>query len=183
MSQRSIFPRDGLPTALRADFEAFWAAFPLRKPNPRALAEKAFAKAVKRGAKPADLIAAAGAYAAEVKRQGVAETFIVHARTFISQDRWQDYVPKGEAAAPSASASVADHPLWLALCSHLSEAEFRAWILPLKLTRPQQPGEAALLVAPSRFHRNWIRQHHADRLRAALRVQTLSIEVAEDIRL
>ena len=63
MTQRSLFPKDGLPRGLRADFDAFWNAYPPRRPNPRALAEVAFAAAVRNGAAPEDLVRAADAHA------------------------------------------------------------------------------------------------------------------------
>ena len=58
--QRALFPKDGLPKHLRDDFEIFWEAYPARKPNPRALAEVAYGRAVREGVKPDDL-ARAGA--------------------------------------------------------------------------------------------------------------------------
>jgi hypothetical protein len=51
MRQAALFPaKAGLPRALEAGFARFWAAYPERKPNPRALAEKEFARAIKAGA-------------------------------------------------------------------------------------------------------------------------------------
>jgi len=57
--QRALFPKDGLPKHLRGDFDIFWTAYPARKPNPRALAEVAYARAVREGAVPNDLARAA----------------------------------------------------------------------------------------------------------------------------
>lgn len=182
MSQRSLFPKDGLPSRLRADFEAFWKAYPTRRPNPRALAEAEFAKAVRVGAVPAELVAAAGGYAAEVKRQAIAEDYVVHAATFLRQRRFLDYRP-AEAAAPSSSAPHldGDHPLWPHLRSLVSPAEFVRWFQPLQVLSLSE-GQAALLVAPSRFHRDWLRTHHVILLKGALRVRRLDIDVMEDIR-
>jgi hypothetical protein len=183
MSQRTLFPKGGLPTRLRADFEAFWAAYPPRRPNPRALAEAAFAKAVQAGAAPSDLVAAATAYAAEVMRKGVGEDFIVHARTFLAQARFLDYLaaPAERAPAPRAPRPDPDHPLWRATLWGIGLVEFERWIAPLAVVTHSE-GDAALLQAPSRFHRDWVRQHYAVALKAALRVRLLDIDTAEDIR-
>jgi hypothetical protein len=182
MSQRNLFPKGGLPDRLRGDFEAFWKAYPPRSPNPRKLAEAAFVKTVVAGTSPADLVAAAGAYAAEVKRKGVAEDFIVHARTFLTQQRFADYVPKPDAAPVAMDTTRAiEHPLWPAMASRIDARAFCRWIEPLAVVTHSE-GEAALLQAPSRFHRDWVRQHYAVPLKTALRVRILEIDVAEDIR-
>lgn len=182
MSQRSLFPRSGLPASLRGDFEAFWRAYPARRPNPRALAEAEFAKAVRAGAEPADLVAAAAAYADQVKKLGIAEAFVVHAATFLRQRRFLDYLSAGD-APPAASVSQPDpdHPLWQATRGAISVAEFQRWIAPLVVVTHTE-GEAALLQAPSRFHRDWVRSHYRVQLRLALRVRILDVEIAEDIR-
>lgn len=182
MSQRNLFPKGGLPARLRGDFEAFWKAYPPRSPNPRALAEVAFLKAVVGGVQPSDLVAAATAYAAEVKRRGVAEDFIVHARTFVSQQRFLDYLPQPERTATEPdTARAIDHPLWPAMRSRIDAHPFRRWIEPLVVVTHSE-GDAALLQAPSRFHRDWVRSNYAIPLKAALRVRILDIEIEEDIR-
>lgn len=126
MRQQAMFPKSALPRALEADFARFWAAYPQRTPNPRALAEKEFAKAVKAGAAADDLVLAAGGYAAEVKRLGTANDFIVHAATFLRQARFRDYL-----ATPSVQiggSAEPTHPLWPALKPHLDVSTFNAWI-------------------------------------------------------
>lgn len=182
MSQRNLFPKAGLTTALRTDFEAFWAAYPPRRPNPRALAEVAFQAAVKAGsATSAELVAAATAYAAEVKRKGIAEDFIVHARTFLVQQRFRDYLAAPAPASEVSPAADVEHELWHRLRDRMSVGEFLRWIAPLVVVT-HTDGEAALLQAPTRFHRDWVRQHHAIPLKAALRVRILDIEIVKDIR-
>lgn len=181
MSQRNLFAKAGLTPALRADFDAFWAAYPPRRPNPRALAEVAFQAAVKAGsASPADLVAAAAAYAAEVRRKGIAEAYIVHARTFLVQQRYRDYVPAATVAAPKARAEI-DHPLWPAMRGRIGETDFHRWIWPLRPVSVVE-GERAVLWAPTRFIRDWVRQHYAIDLKAALSVRILDVEIQEDIR-
>ena len=181
MSQRALFPNDALPRALRADFEAFWNAYPRRNPNPRAVAEAAFARAVADGAQPEDLVRAADAYATECRKNGVAPTFVVHARTFLVQRRYEDYL-RAAPPAPAATARVAiDHPLWPHMQARVSESDFRRWLLPLRCVSIVA-GAHAVLKAPSRFHRDWVRQHFDLALKAGLGVRILDIEIAEDVR-
>ena len=88
--QRALFPKDGLPKHLRDDFDIFWAAYPPRQPSPRALAEVAYARAVRDGATPDDLARAAARYADEVLAQRIEAAFVVHAATFLRQRRFLD---------------------------------------------------------------------------------------------
>lgn len=173
--QRSLFPKDGLPRQLRADFEAFWDAYPSRRPNPRALAETAFARAVAQGARPEDLVRAADGYCAEVRKMGIGQEFVVHAATFLRQRRWQDYLHDPVAAAPARPAEP-EHALWPALRTRLSPTDFRAWIAPLTVLS-HTDGEAALLEAPTAFHRSHVLMHHSVALKAALRVKRMDIVV------
>lgn len=183
MSQRNLFPKDGLPKSLRTDFEAFWNAYPVRSPNPRALAETAYARAVAAGAIPADLVRAADAYAAEVRQRGIGQEFVVHAATFLRQRRHEDYLraPIAEAPRRTASTDEIDHPLWHRVRDQVSEGDFRRWLQPLRCVSLVE-GSRAVLQAPSRFHRDWVRLHYAVPLKGALRVRILDIDIAEDIR-
>lgn len=130
MRQPAMFPaKAGLPRALEAAFARFWAAYPERRPNPRALAEKEFARAIKAGAAADDLVAAAGGYAAEVKRLGTAMEFVVHAATFLRQARWRDYLTPAEPiGAPAAGGAEPTHLLWAAMKPHMDASTFNAWI-------------------------------------------------------
>lgn len=100
-----------LPMALRDAFEAFWAAYPARRPNPRRAAETAFAAAVARGADPAALPRAAARYAAECRHRAIAEAYIPHARTWLAQERYADYPDPTEPAARTVDRSVSQDPL------------------------------------------------------------------------
>ena len=166
-----------LPGELLGLFADFWDAYPYRRPNPRALAEAAFAAAVKAGAKPADLVAAAVAYAAECKAKGVAEAFVVHARTFLAQRRFEDYLaPATGQGVVSNKLVEPDHPWWPAFRGRHSAVEFRTWIVPLTLcgTAPA-PFDIAILEAPSAFHRDIVRDRYAKPLKVALRVKQLML--------
>jgi hypothetical protein len=164
---------DALPGELRGIFAEFWEAYPHRRPNPRAVAEGAFAAAVKAGAKPADLVGAAAAYAAECRAKGIAEAFIVHARTFLAQRRFEDYLGAVPApAAASSSPAEPDHPWWPAFRGRVSPAAFAHWIVPLACMGGSTDADgralSVTLSAPSAFHRDYVREHFAEALKAAL---------------
>ncbi len=176
MRQPAMFPaKTGLPRALEAAFARFWASYPERRPNPRALAEKEFAKAVKAGAAADDLIAAATGYAAEVKLQGTANEFIVHAATFLRQARWRDYLtPEAPIGAP-ASPAEPPHELWPELLSHMDEPTFRAWIGRCDVT--SRDGAELVLSAPSTFIAARIRQEFVPLLKRVLECTvTITVE-------
>lgn len=163
--QPAMFPRKALTPALAASFAAFWAAYPRRSPNPRAVAAVAFLGAVKSGADPAQLGAAAGAYAAEVKAKGIEEKFVVHASTFLRQQRFLDYQPEPGAAA-RAPAAEPDHPLWPKLQGHLSAAVFQAWIGKCQVL--ELTSSHLILRAPSSFVASRMREEFLPLLRRAL---------------
>lgn len=150
MKQRPLFPTKPLPTDLEAPFEAFWKAYPPRRPNPRLVAAQAFAKIVKHHATAEQLIAAAAAYAAEVVLKRIKEESILHARTFLAQGRYLDYLPPPEAAAAApAPTAEPEHPLWPRLQGHVDLPTFQAWIgkcQVLELTESR-----LILRAPSSF--------------------------------
>ena len=176
--QRALFPKDGLPKHLRDDFDIFWAAYPARKPNPRALAEVAYARAVREGVQPNDLARAAARYADEVRAQKIDAAFVVHAATFLRQRRWLDYL-NAEAPAPGWAAErrvYEDHPLRAVTRGRISDADFIAWIAKLEIAA-WEPGEYALLIAPTAFHRDWVRGYLAGEIRASMQVRVLQIDI------
>jgi len=73
-------------------FKEFWGAYPKREgANPKAPAEQKFANAVKAGADPKEIVAAAGRYAEEIRRGGKEAKFVAQAVTWLNQKRWEDY--------------------------------------------------------------------------------------------
>jgi len=158
--QPAMFPRQALTPALETAFAAFWAAYPRRSPNPRAVAAVAFLGAVKAGADPANLTRAAAAYAAEVKAKRIEEPFIVHASTFLRQERYLDYPPEPEAAAPAPAGP--EHPLWPRLQAHMDASTFGAWIGRCEVA--DETHLVLTLKAPSRF----VAQHIGAEFRAVL---------------
>ena len=175
--QRALFPKDGLPKHLRDDFDIFWSAYPPRQPNPRALAEVAYARAVREGVKPDDLARAAARYSDEVRAQKINATFVVHAATFLRQRRFLDYLT-AQAPAPEAAPRRVDeaHPLRAVTRGRISDADFIAWIAKLEI-EAWEHGERAVLIAPTTFHRDWVRNYLAADIRASMQVRVLEIDI------
>jgi hypothetical protein len=175
--QRALFPKDGLPKHLRDDFDIFWAAYPPRQPNPRALAEVAYARVVREGSKPDDLARAAARYSDEVRAQKIEPAFVVHAATFLRQRRYLDYLT-AQAPAPEAAPRQVyeDHPLRAVTRGRISDADFIAWIAKLEIS-VWEKGQRAVLIAPSAFHRDWVRNYLAAELRAWMQVRVLEIDI------
>jgi hypothetical protein len=133
-----------------AEFEAFWSAYPKRVPNPKAVAFQKWQTLLKTKTVTAEeLTRAAAAFAAECARLKTEQTFIVHARTFLSQGRFSDYLPKPEAVqAVPADLPELFHRL-RARRPDLTEAVWKSWLASLRLEfRPK-----ATITAPSAFHR------------------------------
>jgi hypothetical protein len=179
--QRALFPKDGLPKHLRDDFDIFWAAYPPRKPNPRALAEVAYARAVRECVKPDDLARAAARYSDEVREQKIDAAFVVHAATFLRQRRFLDYL--NAAPAPEAAPRQVDeaHPLRAGTRGRISDADFVRWIMPL-LPGRTEGDERACFYAPTVFHRDWVRAQFATEIRDALKVRLVFIDVYPQTR-
>ena len=175
--QRALFPKDGLPKHLRDDFEIFWEAYPARKPNPRALAEVAYGRAVREGVQPNDLARAAARYSDEVRAQKIDAAFVVHAATFLRQRRFLDYLT-AQAPAPEAAPRRVDeaHPLRAVTRGKISDADFIAWIAKLEIAVWER-GQRALLIAPTAFHRDWVRNYLSGDLRAWMQVRVLEIDI------
>lgn len=109
-------PADLSPELAEA-FTRFWTAYPRRPGNPRAQAEHEFAAAVKRGVTPEVLIGAAGRYAADVKARGLDPQYVCHARTWLHQRRWEDWLEEAPHPEPveGGGEAVSQDPLFDAL--------------------------------------------------------------------
>jgi hypothetical protein len=160
----------GLPARLKPHFEALWAAYPARRPNPRAKAEARFA-ALATHARPEDIAAAAEAFAAECRAQKIDGPFVPHLATWLSERRFMDYPPFATlAAAPHPTEAEPDHAWWPSFRGRISITDFRHWIAPL-VVLAQTDGEGALVQAPSRFHADRVRANHASLVARALGVK------------
>lgn len=124
--------------------ERFWKAYPSRgdAANPKAPALDKFARAVKSGADPEEIIAAAGRYAEIERRAGRAGTEkVAQAVTWLNQRRWQDYAAAALpcASSPSLTFVARDSPEWLrrvasghkpGLCKFYPEHQAEGWLFP-----------------------------------------------------
>lgn len=82
-------------------FEKFWLVYPKRLGgNPRKPAQDQFTIALKNGHDPEVIIRGAEGYAAECKKSNIVGTaYVAHARTWLRQQRWNDYQQPTLAAA------------------------------------------------------------------------------------
>ncbi|WP_431861425.1 hypothetical protein [Azospirillum sp.] len=75
-------------------FDAFWDVYPKRghAANPRKPAAEKFARLVKGGVDPADIIAGAKAYASSMRQTGKDGTeYVMQATRWLNQEVWRDY--------------------------------------------------------------------------------------------
>jgi len=102
------------------DFDVFWASYPKRKGgNPRKPALKAWKAALKTGKVCAeDIIAAVKRFAHE-ERESIGTPYIPHARTWLSQERWEAYPAPTPQTAPTGVWVAMDTPQWEAWQKHL----------------------------------------------------------------
>lgn len=95
--------------AYTEDFTAFWQAYP-RKTGKKAAA-KAYAKAIKEGATPQELVQGAARLAADPNR---VDQYTPHPATWLNQGRWEDETPL-PARAPASAAerrTQAQQQIW-----------------------------------------------------------------------
>jgi hypothetical protein len=87
---------------IEKDFDEFWKAYPKRDgSNPRNPARKSFLAAVRSGADPQAIIAAAARYAAECRsKQQINTPYVAQAKTWLNQQRWGDYAAPSGAGPP-----------------------------------------------------------------------------------
>ena len=77
-----------------SDFDAFWSAYPSRRPHEHRAKPAAvtFHRAVKAGANPQDLIEGAKRYAAYVRDHGVEPQWVCSAARWITEEGWTQYL-------------------------------------------------------------------------------------------
>ncbi|WP_342239679.1 DnaA N-terminal domain-containing protein [Inquilinus sp. OTU3971] len=147
-------------------FDAFWAAYPSRRPNPRERARKLFNALIKAGTVTAEeLTAAATAYAAERRAAKADPKYNWMASTFLSEERWCDYVPAEEVAEPTPARApdTGVHPFG-GLVDRVGIKKWSTWFRPLRL---EGQGEVKIVVAPTKFHADRIRAEFEQLLREA----------------
>jgi hypothetical protein len=83
-----------------AQFDELWTVYPRKKAKDAA--RKAYAAALKRGAKHEDILEGAVAYRDECRREQTGERFIAYPATWLNQGRWKDLAePAAEVADPA----------------------------------------------------------------------------------
>ena len=101
-------------------------------------------------------LAAAAAYAAECREKQIGEAFIVHASTFLRQQRWKDYLDAPPATRDAGQPAEPKHELWPLLRPHLDRASFTVWIGRCQVM--ESGPELLHLMAPSGFVARHIEQ-------------------------
>lgn len=148
-------------------FERFWKAYPYRAENPKAPARVVFERLLKEGVCPEALIAAAGRYADFVAGEKIKSVFIPHARKWLNQRYFEDYMPDPDAPASAqtvASGPSPDHPL-APLFDRIVVAAWASYIAPLSI-KPH--GSESHVAAPTRFALDRVRDTWGREIEARL---------------
>lgn len=140
-------------------FERFWKAYPYRAENPKAPARVVFASLLKEGVCPEALIAAAGRYALFVSEQKVKSIFIPHARKWLNQRYFEDYMTDPDAPVSAPSGPSPEHPL-ASLYADVGEGPWLSYFAPLTIDQTVQPVRitAATRYALDRLSRDYGRR-------------------------
>lgn len=97
-------------------FETWWPHYPKRPNNPKQAARVVWDRLDKAGTLPPlrDMIAAADRYADYCRREKIEPRFIAHARTWLNQQRWQEFIfvddakPQVKSAFPAILSPLVD---------------------------------------------------------------------------
>lgn len=148
------------------EFETFWQAYPRRLgPNPKGLAWKAWLKALKQTT-AADLTRAATAFAAECAKLKTDPAFVPHTRTWLTQERWTDYLsPTPENPPPDGEPMPELFQRLRLRRPGLTPAVWKSWLAPLQF---DQGADGTVITAPTRFVRNHCETHWGRDLAALL---------------
>jgi len=146
-------------------FDAFWAVYPKRRPDPRERARRLFNALIKGGTATAEeLTGAARTYAAEARQQKTEPRYCWMASTFLSDERWRDYLPVEEPVQPALPAlDTGVHP-FCGFVDRVGIKRWSTWFQPLQLERR---GAVRIVIAPSKFHADRIRADFEQLLREA----------------
>ncbi|MGH7027351.1 DnaA N-terminal domain-containing protein [Brevundimonas sp.] len=149
------------PAHVEAAFNRFWSAYPHRPVNPRAPALAVFARLLKAGESADALIVAAGRYAAVAKAEKLDPVSIPHARKWLNQRYFDDYMTPDVPAPAEPAQPAPEHPFDWAR-GHMTTATWTAWFERLEL---EEIDGAVVIIAPTRFARDRINQEHGHLLR------------------
>lgn len=150
-----------VPQHVSAAFERFWTAYPYRRDNPKAPARVVFARLIAEGVDAEALVAAASRYASFCKAEKTPSLFIPHARKWLNQRYFEDYMaePDAQASAPAVGPSP-DHPL-AAMFAEVGEGAWRSYFEPLAIERTD---EGAVVTAATGFARDKLARDHGRRI-------------------
>lgn len=142
--------------AITEAFDRFWAAYPYRRDNPKAPARLVFARLVADGEDPEVLVAAAGCYAAFVRDEKTPSLFIPHARKWLNQRYYEDYLTAPDASASAPEGPSPDHPL-AAMYAEVGDGVWRSYFAPLVIVRchPGAGVQAATGYAKDKLKRDY----------------------------
>lgn len=160
-----------VPAAVQAAFALFWAAYPPRADNPKKPALKAFADLVEAGVDAEALVRAAGAFAVHVKSKGFDPVFTPHARTWLAQERFEEWMTTDVPASARPVGPSPEHPL-AALYPQIGPAAWASYIAPLVIERD---GAGATVAAPTRFALDRVRREWGCAVEATLGVVTWTV--------
>lgn len=140
-----------IPADVQAAFALFWNAYPAPLENPKKPALRVFAELVGAGVDAAALARAADAYKAFVRANAIPAKFIPHARTWLNQGRFEDWMT---ADAPASALNAGDdagpspeHPLF-PLFDSVGPARWASYFAPLVIARE---ADGIHVVAQTRF--------------------------------
>lgn len=145
-----------------ASFDRFWSADPYRKENPKAPARLVFAKLLDEGEDAEALVAAASRYAAFCAAEKIKSTFIPHARKWLNQRYFEDYMTDADAPASAPSGPNPEHPL-ATLYAVVGEGAWLSYFAPLAIDTSVSPARitAATRYALDKLQRDYGRQIEA----------------------
>lgn len=137
-------------------FARFWAAYPARPDNPKAPAKAVFAKLVADGEDPEALVRAAGRFAVKCAEEGIKARFLPHARRWLNQRYFDDYLDADVPAPAEPAQPAPEHPMDWARAS-VTAGAWASWFARLTVT--VEDGET-IITAPTRLVRDRLDQDH-----------------------
>lgn len=149
---------------VEAAFDRFWAAYPYRRENPKAPARLMFSRLVAEGEDVEVLIAAAGRYAEFCKAEKTKSTFIPHARKWLNQRYFEDYLTDPDAPASAPEGPSPEHPL-AGLYAEVGPGPWGSYFAPLAIDLTVQP---VRVTAVTGFARDRLKRDYGRQIEAVL---------------
>lgn len=149
-------------------FDMFWSVYPHPAGDPMKPARDQWLEALRTGADPDQVIAAARAYATSLRARENRWQACAQAKTWLKEERWRDWAPRSTVDAPdprepSVETGEPVAGLWRQTWNRLRSERpdvFQAWVARLVLVGME--GDDLTLRAPTRFHATWVSQNLAD---------------------